>query len=340
MTLRALPALLASALVLSVCAEAAAQTSGAATLNGNPKRREGRLPSGIATNVINYADCLADEKIRVTLGLLANSLSLEVWAGFKPECADPGRPASIGVPDQCWQVYQSPTWPMGEFTIAVRDILPHDASGVGTGTGDVCDKLANTGNGSGNLTIYFVPVSGIMQAGGGAANYAMKFDLQGPPPPTDFSVGLGESRLIPMWSAGSRSDVSSYKLYCQPSDSCESTYLFPDAIPGADIPDDVKTNTAGQNATEGEVSGLTNDQNYACAIAALDSYGNLGKLSELACGAPKPVNGYYKSYRAAGGTAGGGFCSFGREVNSAAPPLVLAAVGALAARRRRRRSAV
>jgi hypothetical protein len=326
-------------LVISVCAEAAAQTATAAMVQ-SALRRDNRQPLGIKTTVINYADCAADEKITFKLNNLSSTLTLDVWAGWSSDCGSPTRNSAATVPGQCWQVFTATPWPTDSFTLAVRELLPHGATGPGSAPDTVCNDVASEGTGNGTITVHFIPLMTNTQTGASEAAYGMTYDLQGPAPPTGFSVGLGDSRLIPSWPAGSRADVSSYKLYCQPSDSCSSTYLVPGAIPGIDPPDDLKTSTAGQNATEGEVSGLVNDQNYVCAIAAVDPNGNVGKLSEIDCGAPKPVNGYFRSYRAAGGTAGGGFCSFGREVNSAAPPVVLAAVAALAARRRRRRSAV
>lgn len=339
MTLRALPALVASALVFSVCAEAVAQTTTTVALQGTPVRRNNRLPTGIKPTVINYADCAADEQITFKLSNLPSTLTLDIWAGWASDCGSPTR-GTTTVPEQCWQVRTITPWPTDSFQLSVRELLPHHQTGPDTAPDTVCDDVANGGTGNGTVTVHFIPLASNTQTGANELPYPMTYDLQGPAPPTEFSVGLGDSRLIPTWPAGSRADISSYALYCQPSDSCDSTYLIPGTIPAAEKPDDVETSTAGQNATEGEVSGLVNDQNYACAIAAVDPYGNVGKLSEIACGAPKPVNGYYKSYRAAGGTAGGGFCSFGRQVNPAAPPLVLAAVAALAARRKRRRSAV
>lgn len=334
MTLRAVPVLVALSVAVSVCAQASAQTTTAAQLQGTPVRRDGREPQGIKPTVINYADCSVAENITFKLNILSSSLSLDVWAGTVADCGNPMHVSTLE-PEQCWRVATKTPWPMDQFQIPVREILPHHASGVDTAPDTVCDDLAKTGTGNGSVTLYFIPLSGNQQSGGTNATYAMTYDLQGPVPPTDFNVGLGDSRLIPTWTAGSRADINSYRLYCQPSADCSSTYLIPGAIPGSEQPDDVKTSTAGPNSTQGEVTGLENDQNYICGIAAMDPNGNLGNLSDTDCGAPKPVNGYYKSYRAAGGQAGGGYCSFGRAVNPAAPPLVLVAIAALAARRKR-----
>ena len=52
-----------------------------------------------------------------------------------------------------------------------------------------------------------------------------------------------------------------------------------------------------------------NDQVYAVAVAAIDSFGNLGTVSNPICQYPEETSDFWRTYRTAGGTAGGGFCS-------------------------------
>ena len=54
---------------------------------------------------------------------------------------------------------------------------------------------------------------------------------------------------------------------------------------------------------------MMNGVEYAVAVAATDTLGNPGVLSELACGTPQSVTDFFEQYRAAGGQAGGGFCN-------------------------------
>lgn len=339
MTLRALPALFAAALVASVCADAHAQLSGAVMIQGTPTRREGRVPSGILPNVINYADCAADDKITFKLNNLASTsnVSLEVWAGTTADCGNVNRGAAT-IPTQCWQVYVATPWPTTSFSIPVRDILPHGVSGPLSSTADVCDKVAGDGTGNGNPVLYFVPVAGQAVSGGTGTTYNMVYDLKGPTPPTDFTIGLGDGRLIASWKTSSDRDINGYRLFCEATDFCASQVLVPDNLPPTELPDTIKTSTPGQTSVEGDVDGLENGQEYVCAISGTDKYGNVGKLSETACGIPKAVDSYYKGYRAAGGTAGGGYCSFSRTANASVPSLLLGAVAALVARRKRRGS--
>ncbi|HET9929157.1 MAG TPA: hypothetical protein VFQ35_00655, partial [Polyangiaceae bacterium] len=324
----------------SVCVEARAQLTQTVVIQGTPTRREGREPIGIKPNVINYADCLADDKITFKLNALTGSsnITLEVWVGTSgADCGNVNRsPATI--PSQCWQVYIATPWPTASFDIPVREILPHNASGPGTSSPDVCDTVANDGTGNGNPVMYFVPVAGQAVSGGTGATYNIVYDLKGPTPPTNFNVGLGDTRLIASWTTSGDRDITGYKLFCEATDLCASEVLVPDTVPPTTLPDNVKSSTPGPNSTEGDVSGLENGQEYVCSIAGTDAYGNVGKLSGIACGTPKSVDSYYKVYRAAGGEAGGGYCSFSRSANMAFPPFVLAAGLAFVARRKRRRS--
>lgn len=56
---------------------------------------------------------------------------------------------------------------------------------------------------------------------------------------------------------------------------------------------------------------LTNGVAYAIALGTTDRQGNSGPLSTVACGTPKETDDFFTVYRRAGGTAGGGWCSYG-----------------------------
>lgn len=67
--------------------------------------------------------------------------------------------------------------------------------------------------------------------------------------------------------------------------------------------------SASLTASSGKITGLENALQYTVAVAAVDHVGNVGKLSNLACAAPHPVDDFFKVYRDSGGKAGGGFCT-------------------------------
>ncbi len=91
------------------------------------------------------------------------------------------------------------------------------------------------------------------------------------------------------------------------------------------------------------VKGLTNSAPYTVVVSAVDGFGNVGPPSAEVCATPLAVNDFYKVYRLAGGSAGGGFCTL--EAVGAPTGASLASVGfgaiafGLARRRRRRRHA-
>ena len=75
---------------------------------------------------------------------------------------------------------------------------------------------------------------------------------------------------------------------------------------------------------------------YAIAVATEDEVGNIGPLSNLACGTPKDVTGFYEAYRRAGGEGGGGYCTFAPARRGELAGIIPLALGACALLRRRR----
>jgi hypothetical protein len=85
---------------------------------------------------------------------------------------------------------------------------------------------------------------------------------------------------------------------------------------------------------------LQNGITYGVGVAAVDKYGNLSQVSEIAYGTPIPTVDFYSLYKdTSGGAAQGGFCAFGKDHRR--PGLValaaLAGLGLVLCRRRRRR---
>jgi len=107
-------------------------------------------------------------------------------------------------------------------------------------------------------------------------------------------------------AAGGASDTPSDE---EDDPNCRSDILVPGEAPPAGA---IDCGTVGaQGARGGETTEvLENGVNYAVAIATEDDANNIGVLSKLSCGAPQEITGFYEAYRAAGGQAGGGFCSF------------------------------
>jgi hypothetical protein len=110
---------------------------------------------------------------------------------------------------------------------------------------------------------------------------------------------------------------------------------------------------AGATTNSYTINGLTTGDQYAVAVAAVDSYGNVGPLGAaispitgdntgglVACTTPTPVDDFFTQYGLDGGTAGGGYCAL-TAVGAPAPffASIFGAgfVGAAIGRGRRRR---
>jgi hypothetical protein len=123
------------------------------------------------------------------------------------------------------------------------------------------------------------------------------------------------------------------------SESCDPNSVLK---PGG-LPDEAyNCGSSGRNASDGTAQGLTNGTTYVVAVAAVDTVGNVGRLSANVCEVPVNLTDFYELYRGRGGLGGGGICS----VSSVRPgtvstwllSLVGIFVGAGAVRRLRRRS--
>jgi MYXO-CTERM domain-containing protein len=83
---------------------------------------------------------------------------------------------------------------------------------------------------------------------------------------------------------------------------------------------------------------LQNGANYAIGVTSVDKAGNASAIEEVVLQTPIPTRDFYRTYREAGGSAEGGFCSVAPRPGGGSPWLALAgALLAVAVRRRRRR---
>jgi hypothetical protein len=96
----------------------------------------------------------------------------------------------------------------------------------------------------------------------------------------------------------------------------------------------------GEATSRYTITGLSNGAIYNVVVAAVDATGNVGPPSPLTCDYPAPVKDFWKTYRDAGGKAGGGFCALETLGAPAGSTLALGGLSAvLAALVRRRRRA-
>ncbi len=294
-----------------------------------PNRDKNGNPLNLKVNIVNRSECLADDFIRYPITLAGGSgLDLQVWAGSN--CASLDNRDGTG--EGCWLVYEDASPNTGDIDIRVQDIIAGKVDrGSYTGLGSGSDAACDEGNGSAetaNLHFFLINGSDEVAATGtstGTTPLQVDFDLLGPEPPTGIEAGVGEESLVVKFDAlddedDTADDISKYYVYCDvagqgvggagtDASGCGSSAL----VPGEPPPDDKRcgdtTRTSEEVQTDHE---LENGTLYAVGIAAVDTYGNPGNLSEIACATPEPINGFFEQYRAAGGKGGGGFCSLSR----------------------------
>jgi hypothetical protein len=117
------------------------------------------------------------------------------------------------------------------------------------------------------------------------------------------------------------------------ADGCNPALLIPGQRPAAGL---LRSQKHSRTATSGASARLENGRLYACAVAGVDSQGNLGTLSDFECGTPEDLTDFYEAYTRAGGRGGGGFCAFGPPRRGSAFAVAGLGVAALIARRRYR----
>ena len=82
-------------------------------------------------------------------------------------------------------------------------------------------------------------------------------------------------------------------------------------LPSAELEEKYRCgDSVGPGAGSVQILGLLNNHLYAVAVAGLDTYSNPGTLSNIVCEKPRETVDFYDAFRDAGGTAGGGYCSY------------------------------
>ena len=126
----------------------------------------------------------------------------------------------------------------------------------------------------------------------------------------------------------------------------EATVKSTVTVGGTDTLKDFSANRCGVATTANPsftITGLRDGYSYTIAVAAVDTAGNVGPLAPT-CQTVEQLGDFWYAYSAAGGGAGGGYCSTATPVGVAVPAgtsglamLTIASVVSVARKRRRRR---
>jgi hypothetical protein len=286
-----------------------------------------------------YEECTtpgATVTIPVTLMGVDND-NVHIWVGRSVNCADnstremnvdEGNCVDIGVME-------------GNTTaeLLVQDVL-QVLTDEAIGSANYCSSI-----GQDTVTVYFLDM--VSTTVTTSASTAFDVDFSGPSAPEIERVGVGENQLIVHWGSSSSADIDGYRLFCEPlaggtpvdeedGSAPEPPCVGTSLVPGERPPGSVKASKQyGVTKDSGAYDGLENGVWYACGVAGVDTQGNYGNLSELACGKPELVTDFYEAYVRAGGQGGGGFCAFSRTPHRSALAVVAVAALLLAARRRK-----
>jgi hypothetical protein len=325
---------LALALAGTTASQVRAQVTGVTLKVGAPIWMS-RPPTDQLNNIVNRADCLApDVKIRFAVNPTGTGLSdklVEVWSGS--DCATQ---TNRNENNQCVQVYTGQAVSK-DVDVAVKDILQkvgNSAYGIGTGNDDTCDEAAISTAGTGRVLWFMVIDPASTTTPLAQVQWKFTYDLSPPKPPQNVVAGPGEESIVATFEASGDTDVNKYRIYCAEDEGgCTSSVLTADMDVSAEARECGSTNAA--LATQITGTGLMNGVSYAVALASEDKLGNVGKLSPLSCAVPQEVTGFYEAYRAAGGKAGGGFCTFAPARHGAGALFGLALAGLALLRRRR-----
>lgn len=207
------------------------------------------------------------------------------------------------------------------------------------------------------VTFMLIDTSNANAVVGTSATWTTQYKLLAPAPPSQVSADVGDT-LLPIHfsypnNQSNDATINGYQFFCDPppgvdgaadagavavpvetgklTANCQSSTLAADTIADKKY----RCGTASVSATAGNATGLVNGVSYNVGVSATDTFDNVGKLSTLTCQVPQPVTGFFKAYRAAGGEAGGAFCSFSRKREPLQLIVLLGLASCLVLRRRR-----
>ena len=235
-----LAACFAASTVAAGDAQAQTTTGPTVTVSGIVTRDGPDHPPNIAANVINYADCLANETIHIPLTItgIAAGNTLEAWAGEGTvDCTNvTNRTAATA---QCWQVESGINGSVQTTSADLRawDIISQfgATTKVPTGqinTGAVCNS-STISAGPHTITISFFFTNGVNGVGTGAT-YTITAAMQaaalnGTLGLSDPGAGAGDGLVKVTLPNSSDLSIQGYQFYCDPAPSAGAAGSATDA---------------------------------------------------------------------------------------------------------------
>jgi hypothetical protein len=173
---------------------------------------------------VNYSDCIADMTLEYTVQVSGfTGQSLEAWVSQSADCTQDTTRTAIGTA-QCWRVAQignvnvpSPTGMPITIDIPVRAIVgPQNAPAMGVTSLDATACNAQQTDAPITFTVFILAIQPPTTNVGTGFKQALTTDLVGPPPPTDFAVGIADTFLTAHWTPNIDADTAGYDLFIDP----------------------------------------------------------------------------------------------------------------------------
>jgi hypothetical protein len=225
-------------------------------------------PPALNPTGISYSDCLEDMILQFRLVACGfnGDYNLQVWASKSDTCTTAGSRGEQGGIADCWPVSQGVTGLVqadGEenISISVRDIVgpqndsPSPTSYSHQGIG-ACSAQATFL--AVPINVNFVPVDSDGNPQGSALSVPLTTDMVGPPPPTNVSIGDGDTLFVVNWTANVDTDTAAYDVVIdpapgqQPTDAANSTNGSATTVTTLVCPDAQATDAVSSTTEAGE----------------------------------------------------------------------------------------
>ncbi|MBI4954609.1 MAG: hypothetical protein HY908_21470 [Myxococcales bacterium] len=321
----------ALAACVALSATLLAREAAAVTVEAGQVTRTGTTrDTGHGPYDVSYADCIGNNDFEFVLSNLVIGDNLSVWVtGSGSDCTSLQQ-RDLG---NCVQIYAESAVSQTSVTLGLGAAA---IAGAMSGVTACVDSGANTDPRVAKL--YFMVGASTVDPVVDFDVYTTNVDLLGPNPTSlaiEDAQPAGESSVVVDWAVPTDlSDVQGYQVYCEKAGpalasggtggggggggavggsggsstgtggaaGCSAPNLTPGEVPSAAF---ACGSSVAANTGTGTVEGLETGVLYAFGVSGHDLVSNEGKLTELRCATPQPVDEFFKLYRDAGGQAGG-----------------------------------
>jgi hypothetical protein len=170
----------------------------------------------LMSNTLNRDDCLADVKGTVSVAIrnVPTAVTFELWSGTG--CDQQANRAPTSVSRTCAKVRSNPSAVSQELEISFRDLIkPYGADETPAGP-EVCEQDVANGLISRTLT-YIIIDNAYTSKIATTPSWAFRYDIKGPPPPTNVKAEPGDSSLVTSFTATpNEPNLLKYHFYCSP----------------------------------------------------------------------------------------------------------------------------